>query len=158
MQPSRHISSLLPARAETAPVANPAESEWLDRLWLVSFGAHAALHVYAWADSLEDAFEAAVEHLDDRGDCGVFTILTEDDYAEAAEELGLTWDGSAPDDAVMEHAEAGLTPIGWTTLDCAGTGGDPAFVASWEWTGVEVRGDERARVRQRCIDALEEDK
>ncbi len=144
--------------AETAAIANPDEVDGgPSRLWLVSFGAYGGTHVYAWADSLEDAFEVAVEHLDDEGQCGHFTILTEDDYAAAADELGVVWDPGSPDYAVMEEAEADLTPIGWTTLECERKGGGSAFVPSWEWTAREVRGAERARVEARSWDETEDE-
>ena len=156
-QPSRNPSSPVPEHAETAPIANPVECEWLDRLWLLSFGSNLSLLVYAWADSLQDAFEAAVEHLDDTGNCGVFTHLTEDDYRQAAEELGLEWDPASPDHSVMEHAEVDLEAIGWTTLDCARAGGGSAFIPSWEWTGREVHGGERECVHERSLDELEDD-
>lgn len=147
----------LPSHTESAPIANPDEAEggFAERLWCVSFGAYGDTHVYAWADSLEDAFEVAVEHLDDEGQCGHFTILTEDDYVEAAEELGVEWDPESPDYEVMERAEADLTPIGWTTLECARRGGGSAFVPSWEWSAREVRGAERQRVEERSFEEIE---
>ena len=144
--------------ANTAPIANPFDFDLgRGRLWCVTFGAYGSTHVYAWADSLEDAFEEAVEHLDDEGQCGHFTILTSDDYQEAADELGVQWDPSEPDQAVVDHAEADLTAIGWTTLDCERTGGGSAFVRSWEWSAREVTGDERRSVADRSRAAIEED-
>jgi len=144
--------------AQSAPIANPDEVDGgPSRLWRVTFGAYGSTHVYAWADSLEDAFEVAVEYLDDEGLCGHFTILTEEDYAAAAEELDREWDPASPDFEVMEHAEADLTPIGWTTLECARRGGGSAFVPSWEWTARQVRGAERQQIEGRCWDENEED-
>ena len=144
--------------AESAPIANPDEVDGgPSRAWLLSFGAYGATHVYAWADSLQDAFEVAVEYLDDQGQCGLFTFLTEEDYAAAAEELGRRWDPGSPDFEVMERAEADLTSIGWTTLDCARAAGASAFVASWEWTGREVHGAERECVEDRSWEESEEE-
>lgn len=149
----------IPSHAQSASIANPDEIDggFSSHLWCVSFGASGTTHVYTWADSMEDAFEVAVEYLDDEGQCGHFTILTEDDYAAAADELGQEWDPSSPDDAVMEHAEADLTPIGWTTLECARKAGGSAFVPSWEWTAREVRGAERERIEERSWEEIEED-
>lgn len=141
---------MLPAHVDSAAIANPEEVDLgCPTLWLLSFGAYGETHVYAWTDSLESAFEVAVEYLDEEGQCGHFTLLSGDDYAAAADELGVRWDPEAPDDAVIQHAEADLTPIGWTTLDCERESGASAFVPSWEWTGRQVRGQERARVEER---------
>lgn len=143
--------------AESAPIANPDEVDFgPSRAWCVSFGSVGTTHVYCWADSMEDAFEVAVEYLDDEGLCGHFTILTADDYEAAADELGTEWDPSEPDDAVLEHAEADLTPIGWTTLECERREGGSAFVPSWEWTAREVRGEERAVIAERSRAADDE--
>ena len=148
----------MPDHAESAPIANPDEVDGgPSRTWCVSFGAYGSTHVYAWADSMEDAFEVAVEYLDDEGQCGHFTILTEDDYLAAADELDREWDPSDPDDEVIEHAEADLTPIGWTTLDCARKAGGSAFIPSWEWTAREVRGDERKCIEVRSWEESEEE-
>ena len=149
----------MPSHVERAPIANPDEIDggFSSHLWCVSFGAYGSTHVYTWADTLEDAFEVAVEYLDDEGQCGHFTILTDDDYVAAADELGVAWDSASPDHTVMERAEADLTPIGWTTLECERQGGGSAFVPSWEWTGRQVRGPERERVEERSWDAIEED-
>lgn len=147
----------IPDHAASAPLANPSESEWLDRVWCLSFGAYGDTRVYVWADSLETAFEGAVEYLDDQGECGHFTYVGEAEYQEAAADLGREWDASAPDYDVVERAQTDLTSIGWTTLDCEREAEGKAFVPSWEWSGYAVRGEEKRVVEERAATQLEAD-
>lgn len=98
-----------------------------------SFGAYGWTKVRVWADHLEDAFEIAVEWLDDNAP-GHLVDLTQDDYNEAAKELGL--DPASEDEDIQneirETAEADLTHIGHTTLNHG------QFLTSYEWTVNEI--------------------
>lgn len=119
------------------PIANPGDYDDGKTLYQFQFGAYADTKVYVWADNDDDAFEIAVEWADDHAK-GIFTTLDEDDLREAAEDLGIEWDemwsdggkrgrkefGStwSPNDdrdynKIVEHAEADLTVVGWTTLN-----------------------------------------
>lgn len=102
-----------------------------------SFGAYGWTKVRVWAsaDCFEDAFEAAVEWLDDNAPGHLvsndeFTELCE----EAAEELGF--DPETEDEEELEEirtaAEADLTLIGHTTLKHG------QHIASYEWTADEI--------------------
>lgn len=123
------------------PIANPEDCDYGERhsrmsLYQFQFGAYADTKVYVWADSFEDAEEIAIEWADDNTR-GVFITLTEDDLKEAAEDLGIAWDEAWDDGGavgrkkfgqtwtpfddrnytkIVEHAEADLIVIGWTTL------------------------------------------
>lgn len=123
------------------PIANPEDCDHGERysrmsLYQFQFGAYADTKVYVWADSFESAEEIAIEWADDNAR-GVFITLTEDDLKETAEDLGIEWDEAWSDggavgrkefggtwtpfddrnyEKIMEHAEADLIVIGWTTL------------------------------------------
>lgn len=123
------------------PIANPEDCDFGERysrmsLYQFQFGAYADTKVYVWADSFEDAEEIAIEWADDNAR-GIFVTLTEDDLKEAAEDLGIDWDEAWSDggavgrkefgqawtpfddrdyEKIVQHAEADLIVIGWTTL------------------------------------------
>lgn len=124
------------------PIANPEDCDHGERysrmsLYQFQFGAYADTKVYVWAASFEDAEEIAIEWADDNAR-GVFVTLTEDDLKEAAEDLGIEWDEAWSDggavgrkefggtwtpfddrnyEEIVQHAEADLIVIGWTTLN-----------------------------------------
>jgi hypothetical protein len=123
------------------PIANPEDCDHGERysrmsLYQFQFGAYADTKVYVWAGSFDDAEEIAIEWADDNAR-GIFVTLTEDDLKEAAEDLGIEWDEAWSDggavgrkefgetwtpfddrnyDKIVQHAEADLIVIGWTTL------------------------------------------
>jgi len=119
------------------PVANPDEFEDDKKLYLFTFGAYGWTKVYVWADHDENAFEIAVEWIDDNAP-GHLTDVTEDDLKRSAEDLGVEWQPSWPDwdDAafahVVQNAEADLTQVAHTTLKHG------QYLHSWEWTFDEV--------------------
>ena len=125
------------ASDEPVPIANPDEFEDDKKLYLFTFGAYGSTKVYVWADHDEDAFEIAVEWLDDNAP-GHLTDVTEDDLKRSAEDLGVEWQPSWPDwdDAafahVVQNAEADLTQVAHTTLKHG------QYLHSWEWTFDEV--------------------
>ena len=125
------------ASDEPVPIANPDEFEDDKKLYLFTFGAYGWTKVYVWADHDEDAFEIAVEWLDDNAP-GHLTDVTEDDLKRSAEDLNVAWQPTWPDwdDAVFSHvaqnAEADLTQIGHTTLKHG------QYLHSWEWAFDEV--------------------
>jgi len=137
------ISSVLGGASDPGagtPIANPDEVERFAEtryarhgsgLWEFQFGAYGDTHLYVWADGMGSGFEIAVEWLDDHAP-GMLTMVSEEDYQQAAEELGKVWDPSDPDDEIMQTAEADMTMIGHTTLKHGNA------VASWEWTVREV--------------------
>lgn len=99
------------------------------------FGAYFNTRVRVWAkaDCFEDAFETAVEWLDDHAP-GHLVNLTQEDYNEAASILGLdpTSEDEDIQNEIRETAEADLTHIGHTTLKHG------QFLYSWEWTVAEL--------------------
>lgn len=103
------------------PIANAMEVDNSKELFLMSIGPYGT-GAYVWADHLEDAFEEFVEWLDDEGMKGFFSDITEADLKSSAEDLGIAWEDSWPDyednefTKVVEHAEEGLTTLGWTTF------------------------------------------
>lgn len=116
------------------PTANePYDGE---RCFRFSFGAYGETRVDVFAVHIEDAFEIAVEWLDDNAP-GYLVNLGEAEWEEAAKELGLPW---APADELDEdvaeriraHAETDLTIIGHTTLKHG------QYLCSWEWTCDEL--------------------
>jgi hypothetical protein len=131
----------------------PGSKGWSDDTQFeLQFGAYGCTRVRVWADHLEDAFERAVEWLDDNAP-GHLVSLELGDLKEAltdvvgtgpegethvacdATTISQFWDILGDDDdlaRVLERAEAGLTPIGHTTLN------NGQYVCSWEWTGFEV--------------------
>lgn len=135
------------ARRSESAIANAPEvlssrelfgspNKW--RLFEMWFGQVGTTTVHVWAESFDDAFEEAVEYLDDQGMCGYFVDLDDGDLREAARDLGYEWDPDWPDwndrrwQRVVERAEADLTVIGHTTLKCG------RYVPSYEWGGEEV--------------------
>jgi hypothetical protein len=116
------------------PIANPDEVDFFEDegpLWQFQFGAYGSTNLYVWADGMDSGFEIAVEWLDDHAP-GLLTMVSEEDYQQAAEELGKVWDPSEPDDEIIEAAETDMTMIGHTTLKHGNA------VASWEWHAHEV--------------------
>lgn len=103
-----------------------------------SFGAYGWTKVRVWADRdcFEDAFEIAVEWLDDNAPGH---LVSHEEFAqlcrEAAEELGVEFDPSEDyetNEAVFQAAEADLTIIGHTSLKHG------SHIASHEWTVDEI--------------------
>lgn len=142
----------------TAPIANPSDAEWVDDLYLLSFGAYGTTRVFAWASSLDSAWEIAVDWLDDKGLAGIFTTITDEDLAAAAAEIGVAWPTEDDEQRgrVYEAAEADLTMVSHTTLRNCGPG--PHYVPSWEWTAVGPEWLDRevvAAVRARSLDEVE---
>lgn len=125
------------ASDEPVPIANPDEFEDDKRLYLFTFGAYSWTKVYVWADHDEEAFEIAVEWIDDNAP-GHLTDVTEDDLKRSAEDLGVAWQPTWPDwdDPAFAHvvqaAEADLTQVAHTTLKHG------QYLHSWEWTFDEV--------------------
>lgn len=140
---SRHrAGEVLAGRADPGggtPIANASEVDFFEDnrfvregpLWQFQFGAYGTTNLYVWADSMDSGFEIAVEWLDDHAP-GLLVMVGEEDYQQAANELGKVWDPSDPDDEIMQTAEADMTMIGHTTL----THGNA--VPSWEWHAHEV--------------------
>lgn len=167
---------------DDVPIVNPGEAEFLmgrgtggyrgaeGPLWYMNF---AMQPLYVWARSIDDAFEEAVEWLDDNGQCGHFVTIDEGDIVEAAENEGFSErearaivaemkEGEWSDDVnrVMTAAEADLTMVSHTTLhNCEkqlGTG--PLYVPSWEWGAGEVTDPEEFEaVFERSLEEAEED-
>ena len=152
----KQVRTARAARAERddkeIPIANPEDCDDDRALYQFQFGPYTGTEVYVWADGDEDAFEIAIEWVDDNAP-GLLVTVDEDDLKEAAEDLGIEWDeawsngGAAGrkefgttwnpyDDPefvkIVEHAEADLTLIGHTTLK-HGT-----HIPSWEWHFHEV--------------------
>lgn len=108
------------------------EGNTLFEMWA---GAYATTKALVRADSLESAFEAFVEYLDDHAP----GMLTQIDYDAAARELGFaSWDSvyvesewTEDAERVSEHAEMDMTVIGHTTLKHGNA------IASHEWGGHE---------------------
>jgi hypothetical protein len=99
-----------------------------------TFGAYGWTKVDVFANSVDDAFEIAVEWLDDNAP-GHLVNIGETELAAAAVELDMPWPvdpESATFEKVLAHAEADLTCIGHTTL----THGQ--YVISHEWTVDEI--------------------
>jgi hypothetical protein len=116
-----------------------------DQLFRVGFGAYDDTEVYVWSSSADDAFQEACDYAAAKGRWGVFTSLSDDDLAAAAEELDLAdeWnehlaEGNMQEiaDQVIQHAEVDLTIIGHTTYNPPAETGltGPLYVASHEWT------------------------
>ncbi len=101
-----------------------------------TFGVYGWTQVRVYADSLDSAFEIAVEWLDDNAP-GHLTTIGEAELKESAEDLGISWprehDWEDPDFVkVIEHAELDLTIIGHTTLK------NGTHIASYDWTVDEL--------------------
>jgi hypothetical protein len=147
--PGRRVSSRgLGEFDDTIPIVNPLElptgqhdRKQLFRMWAGYNGPV----VYIWADHFEDAFEELQEYLDDNAP-GVFTLLTEQDYRDAAADLKLAWKPHWPDpddvdfERVTQAAEADLTMVGGhTTFKVARQPGVwGVFLPSDEWGGGDV--------------------
>lgn len=141
-------------------IVNPSDVDSWSRthLYLMWFGAYGTDRVLVWADSFDSAFETAVDYFDDPKSCGVFTFTEESDYKAAAEDEGIEWPAGGWDDLserdqekVREAAEADLTVIGHTTLSCMPKGAWGAFVASWEWGGDDITGDDLKYIRAKSL-------
>lgn len=130
--------------------------------WIVCAGAYLEPTLIVWAksDHYEDVFELFVEWADENAP-GLLTSFDDDDYREAAAALGLVWRGHNPDDydgdgydleRIREHAEAGHTIVGHTSLD------NGTHVASWEWSASECpdQADALARAAWKLGDDLPE--
>src|SRR6266516_1186530 len=111
--------------ADETPVPTANEPSDGERLYRFGFGAYGETALDVFADSPDDAFEVAVEWLDDNAP-GHLIDLDAEDSTHAPH------DASSEDEAIREHAEADLTPIGHTTLKHG------QFVASWEWSLQEL--------------------
>lgn len=143
-------------------IVNPSDADGND-LFLMWFGAYRDGRVLVWAGSFDDAFEIAVDHFDDTKSCGVFTFTDEGDYKAAAADEGIEWPAGGWDDLsdsdqekIREAAEADLTVIGHTTLSCMPKGAWGAFVASHEWGGDDVTGEDRKVILAKSL-AMNED-
>jgi hypothetical protein len=125
-------------------VPNANEPSDGDRLYRFRFGEHGETVVDCFADSAEDAFEIAVEWLDDNAP-GHLVTIGDAELKEAAEELGLAmpvvhdcaggWDDAWSEGIgakIIEHAERDLTIIGHTTLE------NGQYILSHEWTFSEI--------------------
>jgi len=115
---------------ETAiPCANEAEDG--SSRFRFQFGAYGWTKVDVFADSMDDAFEVAVEWLDDNAP-GHLVSIGEAELHAAAEELGLVylpelaW-STKDQEAIIAHAEQDLTLIGHTQLK------NGQYVLSHEW-------------------------
>lgn len=146
-------------------IVNPSEADGWSRthLYLMWFGAYRDGRVLVWADSFDAAFETAVDYFDDPKSCGVFTFTDESDYKASAEDEGIEWPAGGWDDLserdqekVREAAEADLTVIGHTTLSCMPKGAWGAFVASWEWGGDDITGDDMKYIRAKSLAAYDQ--
>lgn len=135
-------------------IINPSDADG-DDLFLMWFDQHAPLCLLVWAGSFEDAFEIAVDYLDEQDKPGYFTFITEDDYREAAEDLGIDWPANERIDSLSEReiskieqkAEADITIIGHTRLGVMPDDAWQAGVMSDDWGGSEVTGDDKKMVR-----------
>lgn len=116
------------------PANEPADG---DRCFRLQFGAYGSTVVDVFAYGYEEAFEIAVEWLDDHAP-GHLVTVAEAELKSAKAELGLTWEVldlpecEASMARVVELAERGLTLIGHTTLKHG------QYVLSHEWTIDEV--------------------
>jgi hypothetical protein len=149
-----------PNASDEIPIANPDDANWNDNLYELWFGAVGTQKLYVWASSFDSAWETAVEWLDDKGKCGYFTFLGENELREAADDLGIRWPGikafsgsiGSRAEKILERAEADLTVIGHTTLECEKKMKGSAYIASHEWGGRDVtRRDEYDEVRRRSL-------
>lgn len=157
---AKHRKSLGAVPRDEIPIANPLEvprgkydRKQLFLMWMGAYGDH---KVYIWADHFEDAFEEMVEFFDRPETCGLFTYLDMSDLRAAAEDEGIPFDEDDIDPRIIEAAEADLTVIGHTTLKCSEGKGTP-YVASWEWGGGEVHGEEYDLVRAASEEAYIEE-
>lgn len=130
------------------PIAPDTSSD--DTGFLFSFGAYGDTHVVVMASHLEEGLEVALEWLDGNAP-GLLTAVDEQDYRDAAKELGLTgWgtDGalsSLDESRVLERAEQDMTMVTHTTLKNGNA------IPSWEWTVRELAVDELTIVKARLV-------
>jgi hypothetical protein len=120
--------------------------------YLFSFGAYGTTHVAVLGGSLEDGLEACQEWLDDNAP-GLLHTVSEEDYADAAKELGLEWPSEDEDivSKVTEQAEADMTMVGHTTLEHGNC------IPSWEWHVRDLDAAELATLMHRfCRDCESE--
>jgi hypothetical protein len=112
------LTNIIPAH----PTANePCDG---DTLYRFSFGAYGETTVEVSADSDEDAFEVAVEWLDD---AAPGHLVTDDEMSEAFKAMKARYP-DASDEELQELCEVDLTIVGHTTLK------NGAYLRSWEWT------------------------
>jgi|SRR6478736_492733 len=102
-----------------------------------SFGAYGWTNVRVWADPdcFEDAFEIAIEWLDDNAPGHLVSYAEFNELRkEAAEELGLDLNSDDDDiqQSITEAAEVDLTVVGHTTLKHG------MHIASYDWTVDEI--------------------
>lgn len=135
-------------------IINPSEADSGSDLYLMWFDVHAPLYLLVWARGFEYAFEEAVDYLDGENKPGYFTFLDESDFRRAAEDEGVKWPSGGWDDLserdqekVRQAAEADLTVIGHTTLHSMPKNAWGAYVASEDWGGQDVTGDDKKMVR-----------
>jgi hypothetical protein len=98
-------------------VVNPGDKDWTSGRFLLWFGAYGDTKLLVWANSLEDALDAAVDWLETNAP-GMLLGGVELEELHAA----AVADGNGADQA-WEVATADLT--------CAGNGG--RYLPSWEW-------------------------
>jgi hypothetical protein len=132
------FADLQSPQCEGWALANGFHSRDDENQFQFSFGAYGWTKVRVWAgrDCVEEAFEAAVEWLDDNAPGH---LVSHEEFAqlclEAAEELGVEFDPSEDyetNEAVFQAAEADLTIIGHTSLKHG------SHIASHEWTVDEI--------------------
>jgi len=130
-------------------------------LFLMHFGAYGDTKLLVWADHFEDAFEYAVDHLDDPKTCGIFSVISDADMKAAAKDEGIEWPAGGWDELseakqnkVYDAATVDMTIIGHTTIRCVK---EPGIVCipSWEWGGTEIHGEAKQRMRAETL-AVEE--
>ncbi len=144
------------------PIANCSEFEGGGlfkqalTLWKVCVGTGGCVYVWGTSD-LGTVEEIAIDFADDKKWCGWFTFLEESDFRDAAKSLNLPWKSDWPDwsdtvfERVAQEAEADLSTIGHTTLDCQPKGAWGAYT-NWEWNFLEVIDeDEITEVARRSM-------
>lgn len=149
-------------KLEEITIVNPGDADWQKNLYLMWFDAHAPLYLLVWSSGFEDAFETAVDYLDEQDKPGYFTFVTEDDYREAAKDLGIDWPENERIDSLSEReiakieqaAEADMTIIGHTRLSVMPDDAWQAGVMSDDWGGEDVTGDDKRLVRATSLAAV----
>lgn len=150
--------------------ANPQDRDLgtLFRVWFgEGYGAPTCCYVWTSGDAPDDAFEQAVDWLDDEGIVGYFVSLDEGNMKDAAESEGLMWPGLADFDPcgdddharILSAAETDLTIIGHTTLSSATVdiiGGGPHYVPSEQWglDEIDSDSDEWRAVYHECLPGI----
>lgn len=134
---------------ENYPIANQSDYDLFDNAFLFSFGAYLDTHVWVFANTFDEAFEEAIEWVDNNCPAAL-TSFTMDDYKETAKELELTWQEYWPDFddenwcKVVEETEVDHTIIGHTTLK------NGTHIASWEWNGSDAGEEEYKELLERA--------